>query len=138
MATATATKAKRKASTGRLKSVKPKIKKAVQRLKPIKEKQTRVGIYQWISDETGLKRVDVESVLKKVLEGIKRHMMRGGSGEYLIPPLGIKLKKVRRKATKKRVMVSPLTGEEVVIPAKPARYDIKVIALKPLKEAVEG
>jgi nucleoid DNA-binding protein len=106
------------------------------RTKARKDKQTRVEILQYLSDKTGLKRVEVEAVFDEMAELIKSHMKKQGSGEVMIPKLGLKIRKIRRKPTKKRVMVSPLTGQEVVIASKPARDDIKLIALKPLKEAI--
>lgn len=102
----------------------------------IKEHQTRVEILQLIADKTNLKRVEVESVFSHMADIVKAHLAQNGSGEVMIPKLGLKIRKVRRKATKKRKMISPLTGSEVVIPAKPARDDVKLIALKTLKEAV--
>lgn len=108
------------------------------RVKPIKDKQTRMEILQTISDQTGLKRVEVEAVFTEFAKLVKAHMKKQGSGEIMIPKLGLKIRKVRRKPTKKRVMVSPLTGKEVIIPPKPARDDIKLIALKGLKEALLG
>lgn len=107
------------------------------RIAAIKDRQTRMEILQMISDKTGLKRVDVESVFSELSQLVKGHLKKRGSGEFMIPKLGLKIKRVRRKPTKKRVMISPLTGQEVVIPAKPARDDIKLIALKTLKESVD-
>lgn len=106
------------------------------KIKAIKDCQTRMEILQQISDETGLKRVEVEAVFTAMGKIIKAHMKKQGSGEIMIPKLGLKIRKVRRKPTKKRTMVSPLTGQEVVIPPKPARDDIKLIALKGLKESL--
>lgn len=106
------------------------------RTKAIKDKQTRIEILQTISDQTGLKRVEVEAVFTEMAKLVKAHMKKQGSGEIMIPKMGLKIRKVRRKPTKKRVMVSPLTGKEVVIPPKPARDDIKLVALKGLKEAL--
>ncbi len=106
------------------------------RTKAIKDKQTRIEILQTISEQTGLKRVEVEAVFTELSKLVKAHMKKQGSGEFMIPKMGLKILKVRRKPTKKRVMVSPLTGKEVVIPPKPARDDIKLIALKGLKEAL--
>lgn len=102
----------------------------------IKEHQTRVEILQLIADKTNLKRVEVEAVFSHMADIVRAHMAQNGSGEVMIPKLGLKIRKVRRKATKKRKMVSPLTGNEVIIPAKPARDDVKLIALKTLKTAV--
>lgn len=106
------------------------------RTKAIKDKQTRIEILQTISDSTGLKRVEVEAVFTEMAKLVKAHMKKQGSGEIMIPKMGLKIRKVRRKPTKKRVMVSPLTGKEVVIPPKPARDDIKLVALKGLKESL--
>jgi DNA-binding protein len=106
------------------------------RVKAIKDKQTRVEILQHISNVTGLKRVEVEAVFTEMAKLVKAHMKKQGSGEVMIPKMGLKIRKVRRKPTKKRVMVSPLTGMEVTIPPKPARDDIKLIALKGLKESL--
>ncbi len=106
------------------------------KVKAMKDKQTRVEILQHLSDATGLKRVEVEAVFTEMAKLVKSHMKKQGSGEIMIPKLGLKIRKVRRKPTKKRVMVSPLTGVEVTIPPKPARDDIKLIALKGLKEAL--
>jgi hypothetical protein len=112
--------------------------KTVKKTKPTKEKQTRIQILQHISDQTGLKRVEVESVFTVLQKLVASHMKKQGSGKFMIPKLGIKIMKVRRKPTKKRVMVSPLTQQEVVIPSKPARDDIKLIALKGLKETLDS
>jgi nucleoid DNA-binding protein len=112
------------------------IKGVASRIKATKDRQTRIQILQHISDQTGLKRVEVESVFTEMAKLIKSHMKKQGSGEVMVPKLGLKIRKVRRKPTKKRVMVSPLTGQEVVIPPKPARDDIKLIPLKGLKESL--
>jgi hypothetical protein len=101
-----------------------------------KDKQTRVEILQAIAENTGLKRVEVEAVFTEMAGIIKSHMKKRGSGEVLVPKLGIKIRRIHRKATKKRTMMSPLTGQEVVIAAKPAREDVKIMALKVLKETV--
>lgn len=105
-------------------------------VKPIKERQSRVEILQHISEKTNLKRVEVEAVFNEMSNLIKAHLSKKGSGEILLPKLGVKIKRIRRKPTKKRKMVSPLTGQEVVIPPKPARDDVKLIPLKPLREAL--
>ena len=102
------------------------------------KRQSRAEILQHISEKTNLKRVEVEAVFTEMANLIKSQLSRKGSGEILLPKLGVKIRKVRRNRTKERTMVSPLTGQEVVIPSKPARDDIKLIALKPLREALAG
>ena len=61
---------------------------------------------------------------------IDRHIKKRGSGDITIPGLGIKVKRVEKAATKKRKGRNPLTGEEVMIAAKPKRSVVKVSALK--------
>jgi len=113
------------------------LKKSASKVKAIKDKQTRIEILQFISDQTGLKRIEVDAVFTELAKLVKAHMKpKQGSGEIMIPKLGLKIRRVRRKPTKKRTMVSPITGQEVTIPSKPARDDIKVVALKGLKEAL--
>lgn len=115
---------------------KPKTIATATRVKPIKEKQPRIKILQTISDNTGLKRVEVEAVFNEMNKLVRAHMKKNGSGEIMIPKMFIKICKIRKKPTKKRVMVSPLTGQQVTIAPKPARDAIKIIALKGLKETL--
>ena len=101
------------------------------------EKQSRVEILQSLSSMTGLKRIDVEAVFEAMLEIVSSHMRPEGSGEIIIPKLGIKVKRILRKPTKDRMMLSPLTGTEVSIEGKPSRNDVKLLALKPIKETLK-
>jgi hypothetical protein len=103
-----------------------------------REKQTRIEILRSIADNTGLPKVQIESVFSALATLLHSHMRKRGSGEFIIPVVGIKVRRVNKKATKSRKMVSPLTGQEALIPGKPARMAIKLAALKPLKLAVLG
>lgn len=106
------------------------------RLKSIHKRMSRIEIIQNLAEKTGLKRVEVDSVFEHLSHLVKSHLQLSGSGEFLIPKLGVKIKRVRRKPTKTRTTVSPLTQSEVVIPSKPERWDIKVVLLKVLKESL--
>jgi nucleoid DNA-binding protein len=48
----------------------------------------------------------------------------------------MKVRVVKKPATKSRLGKNPFTGEEITIKAKPARKAIKVTALKGLKDMV--
>ena len=61
---------------------------------------------------------------------------RGGAGHCTIPGL-MKIKTIRKPATKARPGINPFTGEETIFKAKPARTVVKVTPLKGLKEMVE-
>lgn len=101
-----------------------------------KDKQTRVEILRNLAEATGLSKVQVESIFTSLTDMIVSHMRKKGSGEFTIPMTGIKVRRVKKKATKARKMISPLTGQEVVIAGKPARHAIKISPLKVLKMAV--
>lgn len=100
------------------------------RLKAIRIKQTKAQILQTLTEETGLARKDVAKVMATLATLAKRHVMKRGSGEFAIPELGVKVRRVQRKA---RMARNPMTGEPVRVPAKTA---VKATVLKTLKDAV--
>lgn len=102
-----------------------------------KDKHTRADILSVLSENTGLTKVQVEKVFAELKGVMRGHLKKRGSGEIILPFLGVKLKRVKKKATKARKMVSPLTGSEVEIAARPATNVVKVTVLKALKELVE-
>ena len=107
------------------------------KLKAIKEKQTQTQIISSISDDTGLSKKDVKSVLEALGEQAQRHIMKRGSGEFKIPCVGVKIARKTKPATKKRMSRNPATGEEMMIAAKPKRDVVKATLLKAMKELVE-
>lgn len=123
--------ARRKTSSAKKKAAAPK------RLVAITEKQTRTQIIKAIAEETELTTAQVKAVLECQQSLAERHLKKRGSGEFTIPYLGVKVRRVRKKATKSRMGRNPFTGEEIKIPAKPARDVIKVSAMKALKEVID-
>ncbi len=109
---------------------------AAPRLKSITQKQTKTQIITAIAEDTGLTKKEVAQVFSSLGSLIKRHMQRRGSGEFTIPETGVKIRRVRKPATKARMGRNPATGEEIKIPAKPAHTVIKVGALKALKDTL--
>ncbi|MFZ0255321.1 MAG: HU family DNA-binding protein [Gammaproteobacteria bacterium] len=103
---------------------------AAARLKAIRIKQTKAQIIQTLTEETGLPRKDVAKVMATLATLAKRHVMKRGSGEFSIPELGVKVRRVQRKA---RMARNPMTGDPVRVPAKTA---VKATVLKALKDAV--
>ena len=87
-----------------------------------------------IAENTGLTRKDVVSVMDELGSVIQRHLRkRGGAGQFTLPGL-LKVKTVRKPATKARKGINPFTGEETMFKAKPARTIVKIQALKSLKD----
>jgi nucleoid DNA-binding protein len=101
-------------------------------LKPATKSET----LNYISDDTGLTRKEVSAVFDSLSTLIKRELKgRGRPGFYTVPGL-MKIKVVRKPATKARKGTNPFTGEEMMFKAKPARNVVKVLPLKGLKEMV--
>lgn len=101
--------------------------------RPISERQTRSEIYQEIAADTGLKRREVEAVFESLRHLASRHLVAGGSGIFSVPGL-VKIRRIMKAETKKRIMLSPLTNTIVEVPPKPPRADVKLVPLKPLKD----
>jgi nucleoid DNA-binding protein len=110
--------------------------KAAPRLKAISQKQTKTQIFTAIAEETGLPRKDVAAVFASMSDLISRHVMKRGSGEFSVPDCGIKVRRVVKPRTKARMGRNPATGEEIKIPAKPAKTVVKLTALKALKDKI--
>ena len=102
----------------------------------ISTKQTKSQILSAITDDTGLSKKQVIAVFDSVAELAHAHLRNGGSGEFTVPSLGIKLRRVVKPAREARKGTNPFTGEEIMIKAKPATTSVKATALKAIKDAV--
>lgn len=115
---------------------KPAAKKApAKKSTAIKEKYTKSQILNTISENTGLTKKEVGSVLDELGDLIERHIKKRGVGEFTMPGL-LKIKAVKRPARPARKNVpNPFRpGEFMDIPKKPATTRVKVLPLKKLKE----
>jgi nucleoid DNA-binding protein len=104
--------------------------------KPIADKQTKAQIITSIAETTGLPKKDVVGVFAALGQLIGGHVQKKGSGEFVIPDTGVKIRRVQRPARKARMGRNPATGEAMKIAAKPASTVVRVTALKVLKEQV--
>ena len=102
---------------------------------PVTSKMTKTAILAEIAQSTNLTKAQVGAVLDELETLIERHIKKRGVGEFTLPGL-MKIKSVKRPATKKRIGRNPATGEEIVIGPKPASIRVRVSALKRLKEMV--
>ena len=96
---------------------------------------TKTAILGEIAEKTDLSKNQVAAVLDELETLIERHIKKRGAGEFTLPGL-LKIKSVKKPATKKRMGRNPATGEEIVIGPKPASIRVRVTALKRLKEMV--
>jgi len=127
--------AKKKAPAKKAAKKKAPAKKSAASKGPVTSKMTKTGILNEIAEATMLTRKQVETVLDELETLIKRHINKRAVGEFTLPGL-LKVRAVKRPATKKRMGRNPATGEEIMIPAKPASVRVRVAALKRLKEMV--
>lgn len=102
----------------------------------INAKQTKSQILTAISEDTGLTKKEVSAILDSMADLAHRHLKKGGSGEFSVPSLGIKLRRVIKPARPAREGVNPFTGEKAMFKAKPASTSVKATALKALKDAI--
>ena len=102
----------------------------------ITQKQTKAQIINDLHETTGASKAEIKNIFTALRNIVERHMNPRGSGQFAIPEVGIKTRRITKKATKARMGRNPFTGEEIKIPAKPARKAIRATVLKSLKEVV--
>jgi nucleoid DNA-binding protein len=94
---------------------------------------TKSEILTTISKDTELSRKQVSAVFDS-LHGVIKKSLRG-HGIVTLPGL-LKLKVVKKPATKARKGINPFTGEEITFKAKPASKKVRALPLKNLKSFV--
>ncbi len=102
---------------------------------PAKKAATKSEIFAALAEKTGLKKSDVANVFAAMSEAIARDLGKKGAGIFVVPGL-LKLKVVRKPATKEKQSINPFTKEPMTVKAKPARNVIKAVPLKALKDLV--
>jgi nucleoid DNA-binding protein len=106
-------------------------KKAASSTKPA----TKADIFTTLSEKTGLTKKEIGTVFSALGDLIGKELGKKGPGLFMIPGL-LKLKVVRKPATKAKQGVNPFTKEPMTIKAKPARNVVKAVPLKSLKDLV--
>jgi len=101
----------------------------------VKKPPTKSEILNHIAAETELSRKEVSAVLESLSGLIEKNIKPRGPGFFNMPGL-LKIKVIKKPATKARKGTNPFTGEEMMFKAKPARKVVKVLPLKGLKDMV--
>lgn len=97
---------------------------------------TKSEVMKYLAEDTGFSRNEIGAVFESLAGLIKKNLKgRDAPGMFTIPSL-LKIKVVRKAATKSRPGINPFTGEETIFKAKPARNIVKIQALKGLKDMV--
>jgi DNA-binding protein HU-beta len=94
---------------------------------------TKSEVLAQISKDTGLSKKQVGEVFESLSGLIKKSLK--SSGLFTLPGL-LKLRVVKKPATKAREGTNPFTGEKMTFKAKPASKKVRAAALKSLKEMV--
>ncbi|MEE2713702.1 MAG: HU family DNA-binding protein [Planctomycetota bacterium] len=100
-----------------------------------KKAMTKSDVTGSLADSTGLQKKEIANVFAELGGLIGKELGRRGPGTFTVPGL-MKIRVVRKPATKARQGINPFTGEETTFKAKPARNVVKVTALKGLKDMV--
>ncbi len=98
-------------------------------------KLTKAKLINHLSTQTGLPKKDVEKVFAALDGVIKNQLGKKGPGEFTIPGV-VKLRVVKKAATKAREGRNPATGERIIIPAKKATKVVKATVLKATKQLI--
>ena len=93
---------------------------------------TKVQLMNALAEATGVAKKDVIAVMDELGNVIERHIKKRGAGQFNLLGL-MKIRTVRKPATKARKGRNPFTGEEIMIAAKPARTAVRVTPLMALK-----
>ena len=94
---------------------------------------TKSEILATISKDTELSKKQVSAVFDSLNTSIKKSLK--SHGLFTFPGL-LKMKVVKKPATKAREGVNPFTKEKMMFKAKPASKKVRIAALKNLKEFV--
>ena len=96
---------------------------------------TKTEILTALAEGTDLSKKEVASVFDELGTLIGQNLSKRGPGAFNLPGL-MKVKVIRKPATKARKGINPFTKEETVFKAKPARNVVKILPLKGLKDMV--
>jgi nucleoid DNA-binding protein len=134
-ATAKKTTARKTTAPKRKTTARKKAAPVSRKISAIKTAFTKSQLQTTIAESTELTKKQVAAVFEELASVIEGHIKSRGAGEFTLPGL-LKVRVVRKPATKARKGVNPFTGEQMVFKAKPARNVVKIKPLKKLKEMV--
>jgi nucleoid DNA-binding protein len=96
---------------------------------------TKAQVLTEIAEYSELDKKSIGRVFDGLTELIKKEL-RKPNGEFVIPGL-LKLRAIKKPATKDRPGVNPFTKQPIVIKGKPAQKKVRATALKALKDLIQ-
>jgi nucleoid DNA-binding protein len=97
---------------------------------------TKSQVVSELAELTELDKKSINRVFDGLTEIIKKQLGSRGPGEFVVPGL-LKLKAVKKPATKDRPGINPFTKQAITIKGKPASKKIRASALKALKDLIQ-
>jgi len=97
---------------------------------------TKAQVITELANNCDLDKKSVNRIFEELSGLIKKQLGARGPGEFVVPGL-VKLRVVKKPATKERQGINPFTKEPITIPAKPASKKVRATALKALKDLVQ-
>ena len=97
---------------------------------------TKSQVVSELAEMAELDKKSVNRVFDGLAELIKKQLGARGPGEFVIPGL-IKLRAVKKPATKDRPGINPFTKQPITIKGKPASKKVRATPLKSLKDLVQ-
>lgn len=99
---------------------------------PVKKAMNKTELFEAIAEETNLTKKEIKMVFESLSNQIERHIKPRGAGECTLPGL-MKIKTIKKKATKERKGINPFTGQPTVFKGRPAHTVVKIRPLAKLK-----
>jgi nucleoid DNA-binding protein len=97
---------------------------------------TKSQVISELAEVTELDKKSIYRVFDGLTDIIKKQLGSRGPGEFVIPGL-LKLRAVKKPATKDRPGINPFTKQPIIIRGKPASKKVRASALKALKDLVQ-
>jgi DNA-binding protein HU-beta len=97
---------------------------------------TKSQVVAELAEQTELDKKSINKLFDGLTDLIKKQLGSRGPGEFVIPGL-LKLKAVKKPATKDRPGINPFTKQPITIKGKPASKKIRASALKALKDLIQ-
>jgi nucleoid DNA-binding protein len=100
-----------------------------------KKPMNKTEILTALSESTGLTKPQVAALLDQLVLLIGKNLSPDGPGVFILPDL-LQIKVQRKPATEEHKGLHPITKQEMIFKAKPAKNTVKLVALKRLKTMV--
>src|SRR5688572_32382230 len=94
---------------------------------------TKAQVIAELANSTDLDKKSVSRVFEGLSELIRKQLSSRGPGELVVPGL-VKLRVVKKPATKERQGINPFTKEPITIPSTPASNKVRAPALTATKD----